>query len=118
MKTNIDTTFVLIDIERERIRQDKKWGEQNCNDGTNPGFTTSANAARELCDVAAKHGRLTWGHILTEEYYEALAETDPLKLREELVQVAAVAAAWVECIDRRARKGVPKKRTQRRNKHG
>jgi hypothetical protein len=46
---------------------------------------------------------VTWAHILTEEFYEALAEADPEKLREELVQVAAVAVAWVECLDRMRR---------------
>jgi hypothetical protein len=32
---------------------------------------------------------------------EALAEDDPTLLRAELIQVAAVAVAWVEAIDRR-----------------
>jgi malonyl CoA-acyl carrier protein transacylase len=44
---------------------------------------------------------VTWEHILTEEHYEAMAEEDPTRLREELIQVAAVAVAWVEAIDRR-----------------
>ncbi|MEY9934267.1 hypothetical protein ABH926_008932 [Catenulispora sp. GP43] len=41
--------------------------------------------------------------MLLEEVYEALAEVDPAALRAELVQVAAVAAAWVEDIDSRGR---------------
>ena len=32
---------------------------------------------------------------------KALAEVEPAKLREELIQVAAVAVAWIEAIDRR-----------------
>lgn len=43
-----------------------------------------------------------WRTILAEEVYEAFAETDPARLRHELVQVAAVAAAWVEDIDSRS----------------
>lgn len=30
-----------------------------------------------------------------------MAEKDPVNLRAELIQVAAVAVAWVEAIDRR-----------------
>jgi hypothetical protein len=40
--------------------------------------------------------------ILREEVYEAFAEEDPAALRTELIQVAAVAATWVDAIDRRA----------------
>jgi len=92
---------VLGDVERERLRQDAKWGEQNHPDGTHDSYTLRAEAERRLADNAAKHGSLTWRHILAEEFYEALAEEDPVKLRAELIQVAAVAAAWVEAIDRR-----------------
>lgn len=47
-------------------------------------------------------GTVTWWHILREEVFEASAEVDPAKLREELIQVAAVAMKWIEAIDRRA----------------
>ena len=53
------------------------------------------------CDEAAKSGTLTWRHILLEEVFEALAESDPAKLRTESIQSAAVIAAWVEDIDSR-----------------
>jgi hypothetical protein len=59
--------------------------------------------ARNSNDRAVREGTLTWTHILEEEVCEALAETDQERLREELVQVAAVACAWVECIDRRGK---------------
>ena len=36
------------------------------------------------------------------ELSEALAETDPTRLRAELLQVAAVAVRWVTAIDERA----------------
>lgn len=87
----------------ERVKQDKKWGQQNHRDGTNlPASKVVADATRRACDTAFKQGRGTWRHILIEEVHEAFAESDPVKLRAELVQVAAVAVAWCEAIDRRA----------------
>jgi len=76
---------VSIDVQIERDRQDDKWGEQN-------------------------HDPLTWGAILTEEVGElaqAVLQTrfggalgGTVNIRREAVQVAAVAQAIVECIDR------------------
>lgn len=99
---------VLDDIYEERACQDVKWGEQNHEDGT------SAFAVEELCNKASsaasaklnyeeavKYNNLTWSDILWEEMCEAMEETEDSKLRYELVQVAAVAAAWIEAIDRR-----------------
>lgn len=51
-------------------------------------------------DYASKMGELTYKDIFLEEVFEALSEEDQEKLREELVQTAAVAVAWVEKIDR------------------
>lgn len=101
---------VLDEVEAERIRQDAKWGEQNHENGTG---TLSDGAphsevidimkhTKKRCDEAAAEKTLTWEHILTEEYFEAMAETDPKLLRAELVQVAAVAVSWIEAIDRKA----------------
>jgi hypothetical protein len=102
---------VLAAVAAERARQDAQWGEQNHPDGTGARTAswgalvhaeTAATDARLRCQRAAKVGDLTWRHILNEEVAEAFAEGDPAKLRAELVQVAAVAAAWIEAIDRRA----------------
>ena len=80
---------VFQEVEAERQRQDDKWGEQNCHD-------------------------FEWVSILTEEVGEAAAEAneanfnfgknrgDFTKLRAEVLQVAAIAVAWIEAIDRRA----------------
>lgn len=96
------TWAVLTDVAAERARQDAKWGEQNHPDNTGgPAEGRAAIGARFACELAAKEGTLTWRHILREEVAEAFAETDPMKLRAELVQVAAVACAWIEAIDRR-----------------
>ena len=93
---------IVAEIHRERYRQDKTWGEQNHPDGTGGEmWQILANTYRRMCQDAAAAGQVTWRHILMEEVTEALAEGSPSKLRAELIQVAAVAAAWVEAIDRR-----------------
>lgn len=97
-------TKVLMDISTERAAQDAKWGEQSHPDGTGlPGDQNLADWARGVCDEEHRKGAGTWRHILEEEFREAMAETDPVKLRNELVQSAAVIAAWVEHIDRRTK---------------
>lgn len=105
MTTNpsITTDRVLQEVLAERIRQDDNWGEQNHRDGT--GSITQvleADKAREGCKAAFARGDGTWMHVLIEEVFEAFAEEDPGKVRAELIQVAAVAVAWIESIDRRA----------------
>lgn len=98
----LGTTRVLADIQLEREAQDAKWGEQNHPDGTGRmGDHVAAIHKRNVCEYAAKDGNLTWRHILDEEIAEAYAETDPVLLRTELVQVGAVVAAWIEALDRR-----------------
>lgn len=95
-----------MEVEKERKKQDEKWGVQN-----HPSFavnhdfaanTMLASGIREMVDHAAKQGKLVWAYILSEECAEAFAESDPVKLREELIQVAAVAVAWIERLDRQA----------------
>jgi NTP pyrophosphatase (non-canonical NTP hydrolase) len=94
---------VLDDVGDEREAQHDKFGEQNPPDGTDNGTlsTRRADQARAQCQAAFAKGEGTWTHILVEEVYEALAEVDSTELRKELVQVAAVAVAWVEALDRR-----------------
>jgi len=66
----------LSEILTERERQDQKWGEQD-------------------------HESLYWLAILTEEIGEvAQAILNGKRVRPEVVQVAAVALAWLECIER------------------
>jgi hypothetical protein len=93
---------VLVDVADERMRQDDKWGIQDHSDGTDASFNTQRDVYRRLCEDAFSVGKGTWRHILSEEVYEAYAESDVVKLRAELVQVCAVSAAWIEAIDRRA----------------
>ena len=65
-----------------------------------PGWAAIADREPAADDEA--HGDVTWVLIAVEEVCEAFAETDPAKLRTELIQAAAVLTAWVEAIDRRA----------------
>jgi len=110
-----------VNIQAERLRQNKKWGEQNHPDvdpvlfnrpgGASPERIAahleipSANRARYLCDTAKKRGETTWSGILVEEIAEAVEAASMANydaLRTELIQVAAVAIAWLEALDRRA----------------
>lgn len=116
---------VLEEVAAERARQDAKWGEQNHPDGTGqyplvniqveslalPLFAgllgnldgpTLAKVAVGATDRRAGEGAVDWRDILLEEVFEAMAESDPDKIRLELIQVAAVATQWAEAIDRRS----------------
>lgn len=101
---------VLIEVAAERDRQDFKWGQQD-----HPSHGTfdsthltparfhlgaDADALRNRCDHRARTGRISWADIALEEIAEALdADTEQAR-RAELVQVAAVIVAWIQCIDR------------------
>lgn len=94
--------FVLAELRAERERQHAKWGEQNLPDGTaTEGDREIAECAQMMCQQAAADGTITFRHIAEEEVCEAFAESDPVKLRAELVQCAAVFVQWIEAIDRR-----------------
>src|SRR5437899_235184 len=96
------TNRVLWEVFDERRRQDERWGIQMHPDGTSLRNSADANYAKFECEEARRiYGVPTWTHVLSEEVYEAFAEEDPKKIRAELVQIAAVAVAWIESIDRR-----------------
>lgn len=98
---------VLNEVGAERAAQDARWGTQEFPDGTGEEFRGDADAARDRCRAAGRAGELTWRHVLAEEFFEALAESDPRRLRAELVQTAAVAVQWVQALDRRHGAVVP-----------
>ncbi len=91
------------DIATERIRQHATHGDQShLPDGTGGEYRRYVvSFMRGECEDAAKANRLTFRHILAEEVAEAFAETDPARLRAELVQVAAVCVQWIQAIDGR-----------------
>ncbi len=81
--TNQDV--IIEEVRAERVRQDEIWGPQN-------------------------HDAFRWLSILTEEVGEAAQAANDVeekcevqhwaRYREELIQVAAVAVAMIECLDR------------------
>jgi hypothetical protein len=98
---------ILAAVVSERKRQEVLWGEQNHPDA-GPIPELERHYARQRADewkrvnaVRVRGGFLSWDGILLEEVYEALAESDPEKLRTELVQSMAVILNWLECISRR-----------------
>jgi hypothetical protein len=89
-------------IDAERARQIAKFGDQKHPDGTGSLEQQKyVETARRWCEDSFGSGYGTWADILDEEVAEAKAERDPAKLRAELLQVAAVCAAWIYDIDQR-----------------
>ena len=96
--------LVFDSVNKERDRQEAKWGAQSWPNGTSDEYRWVADAYRNVCNDNMKDGTVTWHDILLEEVFEALGEEDADKLENELVQVIAVAVNWVEDI-RRKRNG-------------
>jgi hypothetical protein len=98
---------ILNEIAKERERQDAKWGpNQRHPDVFNlTALIQDAEYWRELNKSRWRTFReVGWDGILAEEVAEAFDEGfigDLKALREELIQVAAVAVAWIEDIDSR-----------------
>lgn len=107
---------VLDEVGMERGRQDEKWGPQNHPDlaevfkGETPDqvasgyFIPTAGFAKCMCESDFDQGYPNWAAVLIEELAESIEQAalgDTKELRKELIQVAAVAVAWVEAIDRR-----------------
>lgn len=96
---------ILSEVHDERVNHLERWGIQD-----HPSYRYETDVkefdkkaeyykaiwkARKGADV------MSWDCILLEEVYEACAERDDEARRAELVQVAAVAVAEIEAIDRR-----------------
>ena len=96
---------IAAEIAAERRRQVTRWGRQDHPSagpaGTEP-FVPVVERCKALNDARMESGAHSWDAILLEEVFEALVESDPVRRRAELVQVAAVAAAEIEAIDRAA----------------
>jgi hypothetical protein len=102
------TARVLAEISAERDRAAELYPDcQQLPDGTGlTGATKHAlNIARHACERAHREGRLTHRHILEEEFWEVMDESDREKLRKELVQVGGRVLAWIEDIDRQLAEG-------------
>lgn len=90
------------EIVAETLRQDAKWGiSREYLNGTGPdyGFTDEVtDYMRKATESAFRDGEGSWQHVLTKEFYEAMAETNPRLLRKELIRVAAVCLTWVVAL--------------------
>lgn len=106
------------DILGERIRNRIRWGAQNhpsvsplaINGGDvacNLHGLPTERQAKDRCERMMAARRVTWTDILLEEFAEAVSAPNDIERRAELVQVAAVVVAWIECIDRRLANAVP-----------
>lgn len=102
------TDRVLFEVWHERQRQDEKWGEQNhpmvggpFPEARQSQWARQAEFWKQANDARAISGQIGFDGILLEEVFEALCEEDPINMREELVQVAAVAVGMIEALDRK-----------------
>ncbi|MFD4234264.1 hypothetical protein [Streptomyces sp. NPDC058542] len=109
------TNAVLVEIATERAAQDAIFGQQNLPDLAGSA-SVQRTARRMFAEFADNYKAINDGNfdprdddpqldftgVFLEEVYEALAESDPAKLRAELVQAVAVGVKWIEAIDRRS----------------
>lgn len=101
-------TDVEQEIRTETRRAERKHGDQldtpsfhRWKDGRMMGYgVPSAHAVQRATDDRFRAGVGTWADILVEEVAEALEKLDdPVKLREELIQVASVTYRWIRKLD-------------------
>lgn len=95
---------ILKEIAKERKRQHELWGEQNhpmTSNALDSRYKQDADMAKKICDFRTRQGIVTWYNILKEEFCEVFAESDPVRQRAELIQVAAVAVQIIEYLDRK-----------------
>lgn len=100
---------VLDLVRTERARQVKLYGDNaDLEDGTGTGWLTpwtweeARHIEQLLREDYDRYDKPTWVRLLREEMAEAFCETDPERLMEELVQVAALAVSWCEKIKMRS----------------
>jgi len=97
------TKDIFEEIKAERKRQDEKFGEQN-HSLRNKFFDCGHCKGKEnfYRKINKKEDfRFSWLTVLLEEVYEAFSTKNMQKQREEMIQVAAVTVAIIECLDRR-----------------
>jgi hypothetical protein len=105
--------WVIQDVLKERQEQVRRYGlNADTPDGTGPETRwllpyTSVSAREIEADLRADYEEfeeeapVTWVHLLREELAEAFAESEPERLYEEVLQVAALAVSWLEKLNSR-----------------
>lgn len=97
-----DTDTIEREVRAERQRHLAKWGPQTHANGTSFDlWTYETEKAKNDWQRSRETGSETWLQILHEEVLEVFEkeEDDLLGMREELIQVMAVAKAWIVDID-------------------
>lgn len=98
------TSDTLAAVRAEVREAFQNWGVQNHPSTPDPKhrytLVMTERNAKLQCEKARKNGRLTWAHILVEEVAEAVDAPTPQERIAELVQVAAMAVAWIDSIQR------------------
>lgn len=112
---------LMDEVMEEMKRQDIKWGPGRDYPDINPNIDVipfedaldrlwniaehydipTEEDAKSHCEFHFKCGEGSWSDILIEEVCEVVFAGSETHRREELVQVMAVCAQWVEAIDRR-----------------
>jgi NTP pyrophosphatase (non-canonical NTP hydrolase) len=82
------TNEVLSEVKKERQKQEAKWGQQN------------HEPAQWLMILGEEVGEANKAALETKFKYES-ADKDYSNYRMELIQVAAVAVAMIESLDRK-----------------
>lgn len=106
------TASVLQAVSNERVNQYAKYGtNSSLIDGTGhgvhwiPAYPHDAEdierVFREDYDDHGGDGGASWMRLVREEVAEAFQESDPERLEEELIQVAALCVSWVEKLRER-----------------
>lgn len=90
---------IIADVLEERDRRYTVWGKQHHPNGTSLAFKPLADASKNNCRAAHENGTNTWMHILREGFWEALSETDRVKLRAALIRLIAESVEWIEDLD-------------------
>lgn len=118
------TIRVLERVFDERVRQVGTYGHNDdLEDGTGPKAAwiqpvidlaqsayTGDITAKEIETIfrddyenrEKETGKPTWLDLVREEVAEAFKESDPERLAEELLQVAALCVSWVETLEKRS----------------
>lgn len=98
---------VLNEVGDERFRQDKKWGVQNHSQMVWLGILAEefGEAAKEVNELHFRPGiidrpPMMFGGPQHPDYFKPFISDQRRQLRDELIQVAAVAVAMIESLDR------------------
>lgn len=113
-KWQVSTLSVLEELFEERKRQVARYGHnEDLKDGTGSSVQWLLPYTADVAwgiegelrvdyeEFERENGCPTWMHLLREELAEVFQETDPDRLRTELVQLGALCVSWIEKIRRR-----------------